>query len=80
MMNTDITTLQRRIKQLEAQKAMLEKAIALQAIRADREARHARVAIIQNDLDAVKSITVKIERNLANNPILVLDFDYDELI
>lgn len=79
-MNTDITTLQRRIKQLEAQKAMLEKAIALQAIRVDREARHARVAIIQNDLDAVKSITVKIERNLANNPILVLDFDYDELI
>lgn len=76
----DITTLQHRIKQLEAQKAMLEKAIALQAIRADREARHARVTIIQNDLDAVKSITVKIEQNLANNPILVLDFDYDELI
>ena len=57
-MNTDINTLQSRIKQLEIQKAMLEKAIALQAIRADREARHARVAIIQNDLDAVKSITV----------------------
>lgn len=79
-MNTDINTLQSRIKQLEIQKAMLEKAIALQAIRADREARHARVAIIQNDLDAVKSITVKIERNLANNPILVFDFEYDELI
>ncbi len=79
-MNTDINTLQSRIKQLEIQKAMLEKAIALQAIRADREARHARVAIIQNDLDAVKSITVKTERNLANNPILVLDFEYDELI
>lgn len=79
-MNTDINTLQSRIKQLEIQKAMLEKAIALQAIRADREARHARVAIIQNDLDAVKSITVKIEQNLANNPILVLDFEYDELI
>lgn len=79
-MNTDINTLQSRIKQLKIQKAMLEKAIALQAIRADREARHARVAIIQNDLDAIKSITVKIERNLANNPILVLDFEYDELI
>ena len=61
-MNTDINTLQSRIKQLEIQKAMLEKAIALQAIRADREARHARVAIIQNDLDAVKSITVKISK------------------
>lgn len=81
-MNTDmtITTLQHRIKQLEAQKIVLEKAIALQAIRADREARHARIAIIQNDLDAVKSITVKIERNLGNNPILILNFEYDELI
>lgn len=78
-MNTD-TKLQSRIKQLEAQKAMLEKALALQAIRQDEHSRHARVAIIQNDLDAIKSITVKIERNIGNNPILVLEFDYDELI
>lgn len=79
-MNTDITTLQRRIKQLEAQKAMLEKALALQAIRQNEHSRHARVTIVQNDLEAVKSITVRVERNIANNPILVLDFDYDELI
>lgn len=78
-MNTD-TKLQSRIKQLEAQRAMLEKALALQAIRQDEHSRHARVAIIQNDLDAIKSITVKIERNIGNNPILVLEFDYDELI
>mgnify|MGYP006955112758 CR=1 FL=1 len=80
-MNTDtINTLQRRIAQLEAQKAMLEKALALQAIRADREARHARVAIIQNDLDTIKSITVRMEHNMANNPILVIDFEHEELI
>lgn len=79
-MNTDITTLQRRIKQLEAQKVMLEKALVLQAIRQDEHSRNARIVIVQDDLDAVKSITVKIERNLANNPILVLDFNYDELI
>lgn len=79
-MNTDITTLQRRIKQLEAQKAVLEKALALQAIRQNEHSRHARVAIVQDDLEAVKSITVRMERNIANNPILVLDFEYDELI
>lgn len=79
-MTTDINTLQRRIKQLETQKAMLEKALALQAIRQNEHSRHARVAIVQDDLEAVKSITVRIERNIANNPILVLDFDYDELI
>lgn len=79
-MNTDITTLQRRIKQLEAQKAMLEKALALQAIRQDEHSRNARIVIVQDDLEAVKSITVRMERNIANNPILVLDFDYDELI
>jgi len=79
-MNTDITTLQRRIKQLEAQKVMLEKALVLQAIRQDEHSRNARIVIVQDDLDAVKSITVKIERNLANNPILILNFEYDELI
>lgn len=79
-MNTDITTLQRRIKQLEAQKSMLEKALALQAIRQDEHSRNARIVIVQDDLEAVKSITVRMERNIANNPILVLDFDYDELI
>lgn len=78
-MNTEIT-LQSRIKQLEAQKTMLEKALALQAIRQDEHSRNARITIIQNDLDAVKSVTVKIERNLANNPILILNFEYDELI
>lgn len=79
-MNTDINILQSRIKQLEAQKVMLEKALALQAIRQDEHSRNARIVIVQDDLDAVKSITVKIERNLANNPILILNFDYDELI
>ena len=79
-MNTEIITLQRRIAKLEAQKTMLEKALALQAIRQDEHSRNARIVIVQDDLDAVKSITVKIERNLANNPILVLDFEYDELI
>lgn len=78
-MNTE-TILQSRIKQLEAQKTMLEKALALQAIRQDEHSRNARITIIQNDLDAVKSVTVKIERNLANNPILILNFEYDELI
>lgn len=79
-MNTDITTLLRRIKQLEMQKAILEKALALQAIRQNEHSRNARIAIIQDELDAVKSITVKIERNLGNNPILILNFEYDELI
>lgn len=79
-MNTEIITLQRRIAKLEAHKTMLEKALALQAIRQNEHSRHARVAIVQDDLEAVKSITVRIERNIANNPILVLDFDYDELI
>lgn len=79
-MSTEINTLQRRIAQLEAQKAMLEKALALQAIRENEHSRTARVVIVQDDLEAVKSITVRMERNLANNPILVLDFDYDELI
>lgn len=79
-MTTDINTLQRRIKQLEAQKSMLEKALALQAIRQDEHSRNARIVIVQDDLEAVKSITVRMERNIANNPILVLDFDYDELI
>jgi hypothetical protein len=78
-MNTE-TTLQSRIQQLEAQKAILEKALALQAIRQNEHSRNARIAIIQDELDAVKSITVKIERNLANNPILILNFEYDELI
>lgn len=78
-MNTE-TTLQSRIKQLEAQKAILEKALALQAIRQNEHSRNARIAIIQDELDAVKSITVKIERNLGNNPILILNFEYDELI
>lgn len=79
-MNTEIITLQRRIAKLEAQKTMLEKALALQAIRQDEHSRNARIVIVQDDLDAVKSITVKIERNLANNPILILNFEYDELI
>lgn len=79
-MNTDITTLLRRIKQLEMQKAILEKALALQAIRQDEHSRNARIVIVQDDLEAVKSITVRVERNIANSPILVLDFDYDELI
>lgn len=79
-MNTEIITLQRHIAKLEAHKTMLEKALALQAIRQNEHSRHARVAIVQDDLEAVKSITVRIERNIANNPILVLDFDYDELI
>lgn len=79
-MNTDINILQSRIKRLEEQKAMLEKALVLQAIRQDEHSRNARIVIVQDDLDAVKSITVKIERNLANNPILILNFEYDELI
>lgn len=79
-MNTEIITLQRRIAKLEAHKTMLEKALALQAIRQDEHSRHARIAIIQDELDAVKSITVKIERNLGDNPILILNFEYDELI
>lgn len=79
-MNTDINILQSRIKRLEEQKAMLEKALVIQAIRQDEHSRNARIVIVQDDLDAVKSITVKIERNLANNPILILNFEYDELI
>ena len=79
-MNTDINILQSRIKRLEEQKTMLEKALVLQAIRQDEHSRNARIVIVQDDLDAVKSITVKIERNLANNPILILNFEYDELI
>lgn len=79
-MNTDITTLRRRIAKLESQKTMLEKALALQAIRENEHSRTARVVIVQDDLEAVKSITVRMERNLANNPILILDFEYDELI
>lgn len=79
-MNTDINILQSRIKRLEEQKAMLEKALVLQAIRQDEHSRNARIVIVQDDLDAVKSITTKIERNLANNPILILNFEYDELI
>lgn len=76
-MNTGITTLQRRISKLETQKTMLEKALALQTIRQNE---HARVAIVQNDLDTIKSITVRIERNMANDPILALGFEHDELI
>lgn len=79
-MNTDINILQSRIKRLEEQKAILGKALALQAIRQNEHSRNARIAIIQDELDAVKSITVKIERNLGNNPILILNFEYDELI
>lgn len=79
-MNTDITTLQRRIAKLEAQKTMLEKALALQTIRQNEYAHNARISIIPEELDIVKSITVRVERNLVNNPILVIDFECDDLI
>lgn len=68
-----------KIRKLEAQKEFLSQALALTIIRNDPCRHNSRVTIVERELDTIKSVLMNIERNEANEPILVLEIAHDEL-
>lgn len=70
----------KQIEELKARILMLEKALVLLKLYHDPYAKEVRVPIIAEEFDSINITSLKIEHNIENEPIVVLNFESDLII